>query len=414
VALPLDLVGVPLENFNADAFLARFMAFRQHVELLLKFLPSKTARTKAWKMHIRRGSLCSDIIASFSVNFTRTKLFQSTEVTFVDKFGQDEDGVDEGGLTAELYGGFFREVLLDVHGLFEGTSVEGTSSASIGLLPRPSAPADALAAVGRAVCKCILDDQPLGRGLGRFVFEYLADAHERRVFRDPHAALATMADHDPDLARHWEQLLLRPQPGLTLDLFDDWLGAEELAPTSEAFGHAIIAGCRRRLLTDREASLRALRDGFAEQGDVDLTLQLGALSSAELMRMLRGNTDLSRSDLLGCFRWLGPGVQSFAAVGPDVPRYLREIILDESPATSLSGEQRLLLLEWCTALTALPCGGLKEPIAIDLDAGAGEGSLPTVHTCTHELHRPAYRSRGQLREKLLHAVEHRHDGFMIE
>ena len=132
-------------------------------------------------------------------------------------------------------------MLLAEHGLFEGVSDD--ASTSIGLLPRPSAPADALMAVGRVICKCVLDDQPLGRGLGRFVFEYLADAHERRVFRDPHAALAAMADYDTDLARRWGQLLLRPQPGLTLDLFDDQLDGEELAPTGEAFGHAIIAGC---------------------------------------------------------------------------------------------------------------------------------------------------------------------------
>jgi hypothetical protein len=409
---PQDPVGVPSENFNADAFLTRFMAFRQHVEVLLKFLPSKTARTKAWKMRIHRGSLCADVIASFSYNFTRIKLFQTTAVTFVDRFNQEEDGVDEGGLTAELYGSFFREVLVDEHGLFEGVS-DG-SSTSIGVLPRSSAPADALTAVGRAICKCVLDDQPLGRGLGRFVFEYLADAHEWRVFKDPHAALATRADYDPDLAQRWGQLLLRPQPGLTLDLFDDQLDGEELAPTREAFEQAIIAGCRRRLLTDREASLRALRDGFVEQHDVDLTVQLGALSSTELVRMLRGNTDLSCDDLLECFRWSGPGMQSFAAVGSDVPRYLREIILDESPSTALSSEQRLHLLEWCTALTALPCGGLKEPIVIDLFVEANGDSLPEVHTCTQEVHLPPYLNREQLQEKLLRAIEHRHDGFMIE
>ena len=36
----------------------------------------------------------------------------------------------------------------------------------------------------------MLDDQPIGSGIGCFLFEYLADAHERRVFHEPHAALA--------------------------------------------------------------------------------------------------------------------------------------------------------------------------------------------------------------------------------
>ena len=93
--------------------------------------------------------------------------------------------------------------------------------------------------------------------------------------------------------------------------------------------------------------------------------------------------------------------------------YLRMIIEDVSPETGLSSEQRLHLLEWATALTALPCGGLKEPILLRLDADADDNDLPNVHTCTHEVHLPAYSSREQLRQKLLKAVEHRHDGFQI-
>ena len=46
--------------------------------------------------------------------------------------------------------------------------------------------------------------------------------------------------------------------------------------------------------------------------------------------------------------------------------------------------------------------------------GAADLDLPQVHTCTHEVHLPAYSSRETLRAKLLMAVEHRHDGFHIE
>ena len=58
--------------------------------------------------------------------------------------------------------------------------------------------------------------------------------------------------------------------------------ALELEAEAAAFGVAIVAGCRYRLLTLRERSLRALRDGFTEH--IDLSVQLGAFSSAELMR----------------------------------------------------------------------------------------------------------------------------------
>ena len=169
------------------------------------------------------------------------------------------------------------------------------------------------------------------------------------------------------------------------------------------------------------ASLEALRKGFAEHAltGIDLTVQLGALSSPELLLMLRGKTEISSIDLLGCFEWPSPdsiaaAQAGFEAVGSEAPHYLREIILDESPDGALTAEQRLNLLEWATALTALPCGGLKEPIKLELYEGATDLDLPQVHTCTHEVHLPAYSCREKLRAKLLMAVEHRHDGFQIE
>ena len=99
----------------------------------------------------------------------------------------------------------------------EGADGGGSSGGSIGGLPSADAPAVKMRAVGRALCKCVLDDQPLGRSLGRFVFEYLADAHERRVFQDVQHALDALADFDPQLAQSWTRLLTEPQPGLTFE-----------------------------------------------------------------------------------------------------------------------------------------------------------------------------------------------------
>lgn len=137
-----------------------------------------------------------------------------------------------------------------------------------------------------------------------------------------------------------------------VDMFDEaaiYADADELPATTEAMGRAIIAGCRHKLLTLREASLRALRGGFTEH--VDLGIQLAALSSVELMRTIRGNTELSVTDLVGCFDWpdSSPSLSAeagFESVGSEVPRYLREILEEEDSAAALSGEQRLHILEW--------------------------------------------------------------------
>ena len=151
----------------------------------------------------------------------------------------------------------------------------------------------------------------------------------------------------------------------------------------------------------------------------DLTMQLGALSSEELLLLMRGKTEMSSEDLLDCFEWPPPdsaraAQAGFASIGSEVPRFFREVLLDASDETALCAEQRLALFEWCTALTALPCGGLKEKIKLRLWEEGEDNDLPSVHTCTHEVHLPAYRSRETLRAKLLMAVEHRHDGFQME
>ena len=125
----------------------------QHIEFVLEVLPSKTTKAKPWKLSVRREKLCDDVVGHFS-SFTKQKLFQRTSVTFIDEHGAEEDGVDLGGLTVEMYSSFFREVLLRDLGLFEGAADDAGGGSSIGLLPKPDAPAAALEAVGRAICKC--------------------------------------------------------------------------------------------------------------------------------------------------------------------------------------------------------------------------------------------------------------------
>ena len=55
-------------------------------------------------------------------------------------------------------------------------------------------------------------------------------------------------------------------------MFDETTANDtELPATAEALGGAIVAGCRHRLLGCREASLRAMRDGFTEHVDLRIT-----------------------------------------------------------------------------------------------------------------------------------------------
>ena len=91
----------------------RFLAFRQHVEMLQAFLSTKAARAKPWNLTVRREAICEDVLKHFSSkSFGKVHLLRATRVAFVDVHGagEKEDGDDSGGLTVEMYSSFFREV----------------------------------------------------------------------------------------------------------------------------------------------------------------------------------------------------------------------------------------------------------------------------------------------------------------
>lgn len=384
----------------------RFLALRQHCELLRHTAVKSAAKT--WRLRLRREHLCADVLAAFGdiTQKTRYKLLQPTCVIFVDMWGNEEEGQDEGGLTAELYSSFFEHIFRPERGLFEAADEGGK------YLPKADAHTASLAACGRVLLKCVLDDHPQGHGLSRFVLEYLADAHETRVLHGPiEAALISLADYDPSLAERWSGLLRvgaeneAAYAGLTVGDFDADLSHADDDLCTDNAPSAIVAGCRRRLLTDRMQALSALREGFVQ--NYDISLQLGCLSSDELVLMLQGKSSISVRELLDAIEW--PDPEDEDGFGDSLaPFFLRELLLDEA---AFGEAHRLALLQWCTALSAMPPGGLTDRIKLRPYRDVDLQTLPETHTCSRELHLPSYESLVQLQERLLLALEHRQDGF---
>ena len=200
-----------------------------------------------------------------------------------------------------------------------------------------------------------------------------------------------------------------------MDDFDD--GAAELAVTPENVHLAVLRGCHARLVSCRSVSLDAMRRGFVRCED--LQIQLAALGPPhELGLVLQGKQSLSVADLLDCFVLPHTSLEEeeaagFAAVGSHVPESFERLLRDEA----FFGEtERLALLRWCTALCALPIGGLSESkIKLRLyGPEVDDSTLPETHTCTREVHLPNYSSATVLREKLLLALQHVDDGFQKE
>ena len=124
---------------------------------------------------------------------------------------------------------------------------------------------------------------------------------------------------------------------------------------------------------------------------------------------------LSAAELLDCFVLPSTSeaealAAGFSVVESSVPNYFEALLRDDS---CLDEARRLQLLTWCTALTALPVGGLREnKIRLRLyGPDEDDVTLPETHTCTRELHLPNYSSADTLGKKLLLALDHAADGF---
>ena len=119
-------------------------------------------------------------------------------------------------------------------------------------------------------------------------------------------------------------------------------------------------------------------------------MQLAALGSAEeLALLLQGKQTLSTSELLECFVLPSASEEEtsqagFAAAGSKVPEHFASLLQDE---TVFDEPRRVALLRWCTALHALPIGGLKDDrVRIKLyGAEPDDSTLPETHTCTREV-----------------------------
>ena len=384
---------------------ATTLGFRQYVEMLLK-QAGAVAKSGQWKLRLCRQRVVTDVVEYFKKLSSPSQIWRRTLVTFVDEHGTLEPGLDEGGLTATAHALFWRGVLAKEVGLFE--CCEGGTC----YLPRAAADEVTLELVGRVLLKSVLDNHPIGAGLSSFVFEFLADSHDRRVFmpQQPLAALSALDEYDSELSRQYRQLLDADDNhlaclGVTRSYFDEQFGDEPLTRSNVA--ETVVAGCRRLLFLDRRSSLEALKRGFTFK-NIDLTIQLAAMPSAVTKLLVRGRVSLRANDLLASVDW------DVASTGLEkrVAAMMREYI-----ETAMDEPNRLRFLRWCTGLNALPADGLKQPVTLLSLVGiasAPDDCLPRAHTCSYEIELPAYSSLAVLREKLNRAMDEMDAGGTFE
>lgn len=321
-----------------------------------------------------------------------------------------EDGQDEGGVTQDWFSAV-GHALTDGSGDDKSTSVFAMGKSSRMLIPRPVGQ-DAegregrfrdLLLAGRFLALAVLHGgRPLPLPLSPLVCKYMVS---KPVDLDDVKCL------DPDFYRQRVAPLLRPEglaeveaalgePLTFVSAPTELRPAEELQPggaeqvvTEDNLDRYLTLLCEAFLCSELREELQCLLKGFWDVLPL-ATLQKAGVEASDLSMLLMGSHSL---DLMEWRRH----TEEVEGSGGLVLLWFWEVLKD------FNEEQRRLLLRFCTGSSRVPPGGFAElqpNFAVEVsDAGSPE-HLPHAHTCINKLVLHKYTSKGQLHEKLLHAL----------
>ncbi|THG96608.1 hypothetical protein EW026_g5256 [Hermanssonia centrifuga] len=354
------------------------------------------------RVTVRRGSIAQD-------GFDRldgVDLKGPIAITFIDQFGQEEAGIDGGGVFKEFLTSLCMEVFDSDRGLWLATKKNE-------LYPNPHS-----YATERQRPHSLAWYRFIGRILGKALYEgilvdvafagfFLAKWLGKQSFLDDLASL------DPELyqglvfLKHYtgnpEELSLNfavamEEFGVTRNI-PLMPNGEQIPVTRENRLQYIYLVSHYRLNKQIKKQSDAFFEGLSEMIDPkwlrgkyrrmfnqqELQILLGGVNSPIDLDDLRSHTQYG-----GLYGDHEPTIQIFWRV-----------------VQSFNQDQRRGLLRFATSCSRPPLLGFKElvPNFAIRDSGADQARLPTASTCVNLLKLPRYQSEQVLREKLLQAIQ---------
>lgn len=403
-------------------FEVRVEIFRQFIQMdrdRLGIVDSRAVWLARQRARVRRGHVAED--GYDQLNIPGGQLKGPIEITFVDKFGETEMGIDGGGLFKEFLTDVIKEAFDTNRGLWLANDQQE-------IYPNPHSYAqepEALAWYGF-----------LGRILGKAIYEgILVDVRFATFFLSkwvgsgssrPGGArgggsiggnaylddLASVASLDQELYKGLVYLKNHPEQvedlALNFTVTDSEFGVQQtrdlvpngsqIAVTAENRLGYIYRMSHYRLSTQIARQSQAFFSGLSEMVDPrwlrmldpwELRVLISGTDSAVDMEDLRAHTLYSGFD-----------------PHDDTIAYLWDTVGHFSP------EDKRAFIKFVTSCPAAPLlgfGQLNPRFAVSRN-GDDTSRLPTASTCVNLLKLPRYTSREQLREKLLYAI-HAQAGF---
>ena len=228
--------------------------------------------------------LVAQVLAFMGKVKSQAGLWRPTKVIF-----DDEDGVDQGGLTIEMHVAFWEGVTSEQLELFECADQTHSKDQPTSFLPKPGACTHSLEMVGLMLCKSLIDSHPTGPGLGQFVFDFLLEAEGKQsrafakeskpIMEQAETAIDSLSHFDVQYASMCKRYLREHETGelrtseSIATQFGDWTLADivklpdghELSDepvTIDNLPHAVLATSQWVLRESRLPQLQALRHGF--------------------------------------------------------------------------------------------------------------------------------------------------------
>jgi ubiquitin-protein ligase E3 C len=340
---------------------------------------------------VRRDKLVEDSL--LQINPLKNRLKGRVRISFVSSEGLPEAGIDGGGLFKEFLITFCTQAFNPALGLFRETD-------SRYLYPNPmSDQLDSFELLGRVVGKALYESilvQP------QFANFFLRKLQGRTNFKNE---LSSLDKHLQDSAH-----FLKNYSGdfsalsLTFSSSRDGAGAaetvdlipngREVAVTAESKLTFIALLSHFKLNTQIRTQTSAFIRGLQ---DVVNPAWLQLFSSSELQRLISGSGQVDIKDWQAHTVYNGWSESDFLN-GPIA--WFWEVV------SSFSDSERQQLLLFATSCSRAPLLGfaaLSPKFCINVSDGSSS-SLPTASTCMNLLRLPRYRSKANLREKVLVAI----------
>ncbi|KAM6490051.1 HECT domain containing protein [Amanita muscaria] len=345
------------------------------------------------RIAVRRGSISQD-------GFDRladVDLKLPIEITFIDKFGQEEAGIDGGGVFKEFLTSLSKEVFDTDRGLW-------LMNKKHELYPNPHAYATESHSlnwyrfIGRILGKAMYEGILVDVAFAEF---FLAKWLGRQSFLDDLASLDSELYKGLIYLKHYIGNL--EDLSLNFTIVDQDFGVAktvELVPdgsnipvTRENRLQYIQLVSHYRLSRQIRLQSKAFFEGLSEMIDPkwlrmfnqhEVQILLGGVNAPIDVEDLRKHTNYG-----GLYDENHPTITTFWEV-----------------VNSFDQEQRRALLRFVTSCSRPPLLGFRElvPLFSIRDSGTDEERLPTASTCVNLLKLPRYQSEKQLRAKLLKAI----------